>query len=168
MRFLGDITPVLLAFLISTTAAAPQAEAAPGCIVPLVIFESLSKPFTLAALIPGPSTSTSQASIPVRITPFTPTKKTSSKPIISRAKIASTQFKLQNGKLIAAGFKAELLPSLAIFPPPLEAFVFGGNSPTSPINFSAGYACDSTGDVFLELLVEQGKHISINIDFVSG
>jgi hypothetical protein len=159
MLCFSNIAPALVALFISSAAAAPQSEVEPGCFVPLVLFTSLEKPFTLSALIPGQSTSTSQASIPVRITPFSPTEETSSRPIISRALIARTVFKLQDEKLIAQGFEAELLPINKIFPPPLQGFVFGGKQATGPANFTAGYACDNTGNAFLELLVDQGKAI---------
>lgn len=157
MRFVSTVGPVLLSLLLSTAVAVPQPEAGPpppSCIVPLVIFDTLEKPFTLAALVPGPSTSTFQRTIPVRITPFTPTKSISSRPIISNARIASTQFRLKNKKLIASGFPARLLPTTLQFPPPLQGFVFGGNTPTSPLNFTASYDCDSTGHIYLRLGID--------------
>ncbi len=159
MLCFSNIAPALVALFIFNAAAAPQSEVVSDCAVPLILFTSLEKPFTLSALIPGKSTSTSQASIPVRITPFSPTEETFSRPIISLALIVPTTFKLQDEKLIVEGFEAELLPTNPIFPPPLQSFVFGGNQPTGPVNFSAGYSCDSTGNVFLELLVDQGKAI---------
>ena len=159
MRFVSALGPVLLPLLLSTAVAVPQPAAGPpppSCIVPQVIFESLDKPFTLAALVPGPSPSTSQRSIPARLDPSIPTKSTASSLIISNARIASTQFQLKDKKLIAAGFRARLLPTTLQFPPPLQGFVFGGNTPTSPLNFSASYDCDSTGQIYLRLGIDRG------------
>jgi hypothetical protein len=159
MLCFSNIASALVALFIFSAAAAPQSEVEPGCFVSLVLFTSLEKPFTLSTLIPEQSTSTSQASIPVRITPFSPTEETPSRPIISRALIARTVFKLQDEKLIAQGFEVELLPLNTIFPSPLQGFVFDGKQATGPTNFTAGYACDNTDNVFLKLLIDQNKTI---------
>ena len=157
MRLLHDIAPALLAILLSiapTTAAVPTEDAKGSCIVPLVIFNSLPKTFTLAALAPKLLDPKSERAFAVRIVPFSPTKKVSSKPIISNARIALTQFKLKDQKLIVEGFKAKELPAIEIFPPVLRSFVWGGGVDTSPLNFTAAYSCDNAGKQFLALSVD--------------
>ena len=160
MQLFGNITPALLAIFLSTTsaaaAAAPAAAAQGGCIIPFVIFESLSKPFTLSALR-LPAKPKVQNEFPVRIVPFSPSQRTISKPIISNARIASTQFTLKNQKLIAEGFEAVELPSIAIFPPVLRAFAWGEKEPVSSLNFTAAFACDSANKQYLQLRIDESQ-----------
>jgi hypothetical protein len=151
MRSLNIIPLALLPTLLVNTSAIPQPATEQGCVVPTGVFDTLYKPFTLSALIPDLNVSTGEATIPVRIDPFTPSEKTASKPIISRAKIVSTQFTLKDNKLIAAGFEASLLPTIKIFPPPLQGFEFSVDTPVAPAKFRASYACDKNGVLFLEL-----------------
>lgn len=134
--------------------------------MPLVIFNSLPKTFTLAALAPALLDPKSERAFPVRIVPFSPTKRVSSKPIISNARIASTQFKLKDQKLIVEGFKAKELPFIEIFPPVLRSFVWGGGVDTSPLNFTAAYSCDNAGKQFLALSVDgfdESEQAPVNI-----
>ena len=126
------------------------------CIVPQIFFTSLPNDFILSALISGPSTSTGQASIPVRLDPPTPSKEKESVPIISRVRIASTRFQLVNQTLVASDFTAHKDPTIAIFPPPLSGFGFGGSNVT-PAKYGAAYACDSTGRQILTLRPDNGK-----------
>ena len=159
-------TLLLLASTLVPAFSVPVADAEPAdtkaCIVPQIFFTSLAKPFTLAALTPGPSTSAGQASIPVRVTP-PPTKEKAGVPIISRAKIASTSFQLVNGTLVADGFAAHTQPSIAIFPPPLTGFDFGGlAADNQPAKFGASYACDSTGKQILRLVSDNGSKLLLS------
>jgi hypothetical protein len=138
------LTTVLSPLLLLPALVAAKPAATP-CIVPLVLFTSLDKPFSLSALAP-------------KTDPFTvvtepdPTKETIGKPIITRRlELVPTLFSLKEGKLIRNGFTAETLPVPAIFPPPLTPFVFGGQGPRGAATFSAGYTCDANGEVFLEL-----------------
>ncbi len=156
MRHFGDVTLAFLALFLSATAVATKPDVEPGCIVPLVIFNSLPKPFELSALIPGrpvprPGGFTSQPEIPVRLVSVERRRI----PIISNARIAPTQFRLQDQKLLAGDDDARLFPILEIFPYLLTAFAFGDDS-LSELNFTAGYACDTTGNVILQLFVEDG------------
>lgn len=151
MRSLKTIPLAFLPILLVNTSAIPQPATEQGCVVPLGIFNTLDKPFTLSALIPDLNSLTRETTIPVRIDPFTPNEKTASKPIISRAKIASTKFTLKDNKLIAADFEASLLPTTKIFPPPPQGFEFSVDTPVAPAKFRASYACDNNGALFLEL-----------------
>jgi hypothetical protein len=169
MHFFSKVAPAVLAIFISTATAAPEAipeavpEAAPEpqkkptCIVPLILFNSLPKPFTLSALIPGKSHGPFQNSIPVRVTPFSPSKEEPSIPIISRAKIAPTFFTLKDNKLLVDGFEASRLPTTKPFPLPLQAFDFGGPRDVWGINFTAQYACDNKGKQYLQLDIDDSS-----------
>ena len=165
--------PLLLAFIGLFSSAAPsptpQLEKPSSCVVPQIYFTSLPNPFTLAALVPGPSTSTWQASWPVQLSPRDPSKEVTSKPIISQTKIAPPSFKLVNQTLITADdrFPADLWPVIAIFPPPLQGFGFGGpNAGDTAGEFGAVYSCDSTGQQILKLVASQG--ISLLLFVVSS
>jgi hypothetical protein len=139
--------------IFSSVAAAP----APTCIVPEIYFTSLPKDFTISALVRGPSTSTTQASWPLQLSPRNPSKSVTSIPVISRTRIASPTFRLVNETLITAegGWPAILSPSIAIFPPPLQGFEFGGPGET-PAKFGAIYDCDTTGQQYVKLVAVQG------------
>jgi hypothetical protein len=157
MRYFTDVTLAFLAVFLCTTAVAAEADVEPGCIVPLVIFNSLPKPFELSALIPGrpvprPGGFTSQPEIPIRLVSVERLRI----PIISNARIAPTQFRLQDQKLLAGDDDARLFPIREIFPYLLTAFAFGDDDSLSELNFTAGYACDTTGNVILQLFVEDG------------
>lgn len=166
MHFFSKIAPAVLAVFISAAIAAPEAipeavpEAAPEpqkkptCIVPLILFNGLAKPFTLSALIPGKSSRPFQDSIPVRVTPFSPSEKEPSIPIISRAKIAPTFFTLKDNKLLVDGFEASRLPTTLPFPLPLQAFEFGGPGNVWGLNFTASYSCDNKGKQYLQLNID--------------
>ena len=147
-------TSFFLALIGSYVSAAPPA---PSCIVPQIYFTSLPKDFTLSVLVPGPSTSTNQASWPLQLSPPNPSKSVTSIPVISRNKIASPTFRLVNQTLVTAdgGFPAILSPSLAIFPPPPQGIEFGGPGETEA-QFGAVYSCDNTGQRYIKLVPESG------------
>jgi hypothetical protein len=154
---------LLLAFtgVFSSAAASPtpQTESSPPCIVPQIFFTSLPDAFTLSALLPGPSTSTQQLSWPVQLSPRDPSKEVTSIPVISRTKILPPSFKLVNETLITANndIPADLSPTIAIFPPPLQGFTFGGpNAGDTAGKFGAIYSCDSTGQQILKLVADRG------------
>lgn len=169
MHIFSKVAPAVLAVFISAAIAAPEAipkavpEAAPEpqksfpCFVPLILFNSLPNPFTLSALIGETSRPPFQASIPVRVTPFSPSKEEPSIPIISRAKIAPTFFTLKDNKLLVDGFEASRLPTTLPFPLPLQAFEFGGPGNVWGLNFSASYACDNRGNQYLQLNIDDRK-----------
>lgn len=157
----------LASFSSVTTLAAPAPEATPsdGCIFPAEVFETLENPFQLTALIPGDSYGHGQSTWPVQVFPRDPSNDVSSKPVISRSKIAQPYFTLVEGKLIYEGLNAELESVLAIFPPPLQPFVWNvpreGNTDAG---FYAAYACDSEGNQILELFdtVPNSRTSSLN------
>jgi hypothetical protein len=123
----------------ATASPDPQDEGSrDSCIVPEIFFTSLPNPFTLAALVPGPSTSTQQASWPVQLSPRAPSKEVISKPIISkpiiskpiiskpiiskpiisRTKIMTPSFRLVNETLVTA--EGDFPPP--IYPPSSPSF----------------------------------------------
>ncbi|KAI9808797.1 MAG: hypothetical protein M1825_003950 [Sarcosagium campestre] len=149
MQAFSILVPLLLAL-------SQPIVGSPTCIVPLVIFETLDKPFTLSALVP--SKPYQQNSWPVQLSPRTPSEATFSKPIISNTKIAQPSFKLTDGQLVNTGFDAYALPIPLIFPPPLQGWGFGGKSGgAGNLNFTAGYACDEAGKQYLRLNSAQCK-----------
>jgi hypothetical protein len=148
MHLTTALSPLLLfpALAVSAAYSTP-----PLCVVPAVLYTSLEKPFTLSALTPK------NEQFSVVPEPADPSKETASKPIITRRQeLVPTLFSLKDGKLIRKDFNAEFLPILKIFPPRLIAFVWGGQSPRSPANFTAAYACDAEGQQFLELRADAG------------
>jgi hypothetical protein len=163
MQFATSLFLALIGIFYSA-AAAP----APTCIVPQIYFTSLPKDFTISALVRGPSTSTTQASWPLQLSPRNPSKSVTSIPIISRTRIASPTFRLVNETLVTAegGWPAILSPSIAIFPPPLQGFEFGGPGET-PAKFGAIYACDTTGQQYVKLVADQGIISPLSSSFSS-
>lgn len=156
--------PSLLALtgLLTLTAAAPASEKGPECIVPAVYYSTLENPFSLDALVPASSTPTQQDSWFILLDPRDPTKKVQSAPVLSHTKIAPPSFRLDNGTLLTVdgGFPARLSPTIQIFPPVLQPFVFGGPFPSnSEAKFGAIYSCDSTGRPFLKLVTEDGMKL---------
>jgi hypothetical protein len=152
MRFIRQITPLLLVGLLSTAAAAPQGTDAqdPGCVVPQVVFTTLPEPFTLSGFLPSEN-----ESIPVLLAPFSPSS-TAIKPVLGRAKILPPSFRLEDQKLLFEGFPATGLVTLPVEPPSLEGFVFKDGIPSEGegYNFTATYACDNTGNAILELSLD--------------
>jgi hypothetical protein len=155
MRFIRQITPLLLVGLLSTAAAAPQGTDAqdPGCVVPQVVFTTLPEPFTLSGFLPSEN-----ESIPVLLAPFSPSSITI-KPVLGRAKILPPSFRLEDQKLLFDGFPATGLVTLPVEPPSLEGFVFKDGIPGEGegYNFTATYACDNTGNAILELSLDNRK-----------
>ena len=152
MRFSIKIAATLLAISLSS-AAFPF----PECTVPSQIFHSLDKPFTLSILQPAILTDGPFAWLPLQLTPFTPTRKISSKVVINKAqsKIAPLKLLLKDQKLIAHGFPAKSLSTAGTFPRPLVPFVFGGNAVLADdVKFFAGYGCDDNGEVYLRLFAD--------------
>lgn len=151
--------------------AAQASDANPeSCIVPQVLFVSLPNPFTISVLVPDPSSSTSQATWALQLSPRDPSNTVASAPVISNTRIASPTFRLENQTLVTAddGFPARILPSIAIFPPPLTAFEFGGPyAEESRGTFSAIYDCDTTGQQFVKLVPDRGIFILLSISLVS-
>ena len=130
----------LLAVFSSTVAAAPS------CIVPLVLFNTIAKPFTLSAIAPK---STWFVLLP------TPSATEETQPYISHTKIAAPVFHLTNGTLTTTGaegktYSAHFGPTIAIFPPVLQPIFFGGVD-DAYTGFFAGYACDNQGKTYLQL-----------------
>ena len=156
MRVLNSLSSAILAISLTTAVATPT-EKAPACIIPLVIFESLPNAFSLSAVANSIPTSNVANPFPVRAVPPFPSKKAFSELILSNARIAPTLFKLKNGKLILDGCEAKELPVIEIFPPVLREFVFGGNFPSSSLNFTASFTCDNKGKQFLRLASEEGE-----------
>jgi hypothetical protein len=179
MRF-SDITPFLLTLFLSAPANADPQLGNPDCIVPQVVFETLTEPFALQALYEGPRTSPKfQQRIPVRVTPPLPFDTQASIPIISNAKIAPTLFTLAGGKLLVNGQEAVLQGTIEVFPPVLQGFEFGGPVSTGSLRFDASYACESTGEIFVRLQVadrqpfavkqiQEGQQVFIEPDLFAG
>jgi hypothetical protein len=143
--------------LVALAAALSTAE----CIVPQIFFTSLPDSFTLSLLPKGEramaETSTSEFS--VLLDPRTPSDETASVPVLTETRIAQPTFRLENQTLIAeeTGYTARLLPNIEIFPPPLQAFEFGGpDDQLVTAVFGAVYACDADGNGIVVLVPDQG------------
>ena len=133
----------------------PVSTSTASCIVPLVLFTTLNKPFTLSALTPDP------IAWPVQLDP--PSKTIETQPFISRTKIAQPLFRLTGGNLTTLGrgtsdsekiqrniFPAYFGPKIQIFPPVPDPIFFGAQQdPYS--GFQAGYSCNKDGKAYLEL-----------------
>lgn len=128
-----------------------------NCIVPLVIFSTIDKPFTLSAL-----TLDDKSSIPWAVLLKSPSNTVETRPFISRTKIAQPLFRLTGGNLTTIGasadeesqkgsvFPAYFGPKIQIFPPVPDPLLFGVfQDPYS--GFGAGYSCDKDGKAYLEL-----------------
>ncbi|KAI9747131.1 MAG: hypothetical protein M1815_004571 [Lichina confinis] len=190
MRTFSTVFLALASFHALTGLAAPTVWSVPepvpepakpksGCIVPQVIFSSLKTKFSLTALISGNSYGPSVGrSWPVQVSPRIPDATTAVKPIISRTRIAQPLFELKNGKLIYEGFPAMQQLSIAIFPPVLQSFAWGGVELTpgdGTLEFYAAYGCDAQGKQILELFdglpgtdfvvrkVSEGKQILLKL-----
>ena len=159
MRFSTQIAVTVFAIPLSSAAILfPTSE----CIIPPQIFHSLSRPFTLSILEPSLILGGPFAWLPLQLTPITPTKQTSSKLVINKArsKIAPSNFVLKNQKLIAYGFPAGSLPTAETLPRPLIPFVFGGNAILADdVKFFAQYTCDGNNELYLELLADPSRLI---------
>lgn len=166
MQFANSFLLAFIGVLYSAAAVpVPDDDLAATCIVPAIFFNSLPKPFTISGLVPGPSTSTSQDFWEVQLSPRDPSKTVASKPVISRTKIVSPSFRLDNQTLVTAddGFPADLLPVPKIFPPPLQGFQFGGPSAGKTAgSFGAVYDCDATGQIFLKLVADGATGFAVN------
>jgi len=143
----------------ATGISPPASTSTAGCIVPLVFFETLDKPFTLTALTP------SSIPWPVQLNP--PSKTVETRPFISRTRIAQPFFRLTGGNLTTIGratsdsenngtqaFPAYFGPKIAIFPPVPDPLVFGALQ-VAYSGFGAAYSCDKDGKVYLELRAER-------------
>ena len=142
--------------------AAPQEvypPAKPLCVVPEIAFFTLAKPFTLTALIDEKS-SAKQKQWPVQLTPRVPTARDPSRPVLSNTRIAQPEFKLVQGELVYQGVAANFQPSIAIFPPPLQSFVWHADGGKTPAKFTAGYGCDEEGNRIIRLI---GKGASFSV-----
>lgn len=166
MQFANSFLLAFIGVLYSAAAApVPDDNPAASCVVPQIFFDSLPNPFTISVLVPGPSTSTNQASWALQLSPRNPSETVASDPVISLTKILSPSFRLVNQTLVTAddGFPADLLPVITIFPPPLQGFQFGGPlAGETPGTFGAIYACDTTGQVFLKLVADQAPGFAVN------
>jgi hypothetical protein len=180
MRF-SEFTPFLLTLFLAATATAAPQVGNPDCIVPQVIFETLPKTFSIAALYEGPQTSPEfQDRIPVRVIGRSVFDRLSIIPIISNARIAPTIFNLTDGRLriVGNGQEAVLQPTIEIFPPVLQGFEFVDPSSAGSLTFAASYACESTGDIFVRLQVlggpfavqkiSEGQQVFIEPEFFAG
>lgn len=126
------------------------------CIVPLVLFTTIDKPFTLSAL------TLDSIPWPVQLDP--PSKTVETSPFISRTKIAQPFFRLTGGNLTTIGrgntsddektqkkaFPAYFGPKIQIFPPVEDPLLFGAFQDAYS-GFQAGYSCDKDGKAYLEL-----------------
>ncbi|MCJ1342886.1 hypothetical protein MMC31_001075 [Peltigera leucophlebia] len=154
---------ITVARLVSSAPADPTAIPAPAststsnasCVVPLVLFTTLNKPFTLSALAPGV--------IPWPVQLDQPSNTVETQLFISRTRIAQPLFRLTGGKLTTIGrgegnwknaFPAYFGFKILIFPPVPDPIFFGGQH-DGYSGFQAGYRCDNDGKVYLELRAAQ-------------
>lgn len=157
---------IALAKLVSSapadaTSIAPPASTSTStstadCIVPLVLFSTIEKPFTLSALTPD--------SIPWPVQLDPPSKTVVTSPFISRTRIAQPFFRLTGGNLTTIGrgntndnekprkkaFPAYFGPKIEIFPPVPDPLLFGALHDAYS-GFEAVYNCDKDGKSYLEL-----------------
>lgn len=141
---------------IAPPASTSTSTSTAGCIVPLVIFSTIDKPFILSAL------TLDSIPWPVQLDP--PSKTVETSPFISRTKIAQPLFRLTGGNLTTIGrgnaidnettrqnaFPAYFGPKIQIFPPVPDPLFFGAFGDAYS-GFSAGYSCDKDGKIYLEL-----------------
>lgn len=140
----------------ATSIPPPASTSTANCIVPLIFFTTINKPFTLSALTPD--------SIPWPVQLDPPSKTVETRPFISRTRIAQPLFHLTGGNLTTIGrgttgdgeknqkkpFPAYFGPKIEIFPPVPDPLIFGAFQDAYS-GFGAGYSCDKDGKIYLEL-----------------